>query len=132
MKKEKVIEEIVTKYERIKHVLNTSKCDLHTPTDLGTVLAKHLNEANAWLDELVAKEWKEASRARHCVSEAMWESYDQGGFCDELQEVILWKATSTAFRKKVRGQGRPLLFKKNQFKNILTKEAQNEANTKKG
>ena len=133
MKKEELIHNVREKYGRLSNVLNASNSILVLPDcPLGSVHTKYLAEANTWLDELIAKEWFQAQRARHCVSERMWEMYDLGGFYEELQEVILWKDKSTQFRKRVRAQSRPDLFKKGKLKSILTKGALNEINTKKG
>jgi len=133
MKKEELIHNVREKYDRMARILNASNASLEMPEcPLSCIHTKHLSLANAWLDELIAKEWFEAQRARHCVSEQMWEMYDLGGYYEELQEVILWKDKGTKFRKRVRAQSRPDLFKKKALKSILTKGALNEINTKKG
>lgn len=125
MKKQEVVSMIMAKIGCMESIFEKSKVTLILPENLSNVHIKHLRVALEWLDELQKEEWFEASRARNTVKEHVWVSYESG-YCDELQEVILWKSKSTAFRKKVRSQKRPDLFKKNKHESILIKEEKHE------
>ena len=129
--KEEAIMNLLQKYNKVQPLMNICGVDLVMPSGSAkAILMKHLKEGVHWLDELIDNQWRAANKARHCVPEATWNMYDLNGFCEELQEVILWRKTSTQFRKKVRSRSRPPIFIPSKHKTILTKEAEHEANIK--
>lgn len=101
-------------------LLEIMGCKLTLPPDADKLKADHIREGYKWLMSLHNLEYRDARRARRCVTEEMWRQYGLLGI-EDLQEMVLWTNTSATLKKAIRSNKRPSIFMKTVKKEMYVK-----------